>query len=278
MGEQSTDIDGLKMVYSVDGDESLPPLVMIHGWGSFKGVWQTTIPALKSKYRCIAVDLIGFGDSDIPPQVDVTIPTQAGRIVKLIDELGYDRVTLMGHSMGGQIALYLASQLISDRVDKLINVSGVSHAQLTPAAERELWVLKLAQTIPLMFTMTRLWCHTSLYARIYCSHWFYDSRAVDADFFREARYRIVQPDAHHAMYPSWEALTSCDLTAYLPQITAPTLTIFGKQDNVVPVEAGQIVNQHVPAHQLILIDECGHFPMYEQTEIYIDAIKGFLDI
>ena len=58
METHSLNIDGLNMVYSVDGDKSAPPLIMIHGWGSFKGVWRTTIPALKEHYRCIAVDLI----------------------------------------------------------------------------------------------------------------------------------------------------------------------------------------------------------------------------
>jgi len=278
METHSLNIDGLNMVYSVDGDKSAPPLIMIHGWGSFKGVWRTTIPALKEHYRCIAVDLIGCGESDIPRHANVTIPKQAERVKALVDSLGYDKVSIIGHSMGGQIALYLASQLIPDRIEKLVNVAGVAHAKLTKAAERDLSTIKLAQYIPAVFTSSRLWCHTRLYARLFCSHWLYDLDNPDVEFWREDRYSSLRPKSHRVMYSAWEAITACDLSDHLIKITAPTLTIFGKQDNVVPIESGYIADEHIPNHQLILIDKCGHFAMYEQTETYLSVLQAFLDV
>ena len=276
MTRHSLNIDGLNMVYSVDGDESAPPLIMIHGWGSFKGVWRTTIPALKDRYRCIAVDLIGFGDSDNPPHPNVTIPKQAERIKVLIDTLGYNKVSIIGHSMGGQIALYLASQLIPERIEKLVNVAGVAHAKLTQAAERDLSTIKLAQYIPALFISARLWCHTRLYARLFCSHWIYDLDNPDLKFWREDRYSSLRPKSHRSMYPAWEAITTCDLSDHLAKVTASSLTIFGKEDNVVPIESGYITDKHIPNHQIVLIDKCGHFSMYEQQKAYLSALQNFL--
>lgn len=276
MTQHTLEIDGLQMVYTDEGDKDAPPLFMIHGWGSFKGVWRTTSPTLKQHFRCIAVDLIGFGESDIPNQVDVTIPTQAKRIIALIDALGYEKVHLIGHSMGGQIAFYIASQLIPNRIEKLVNVSGCCHGKLTDSGEAQLWILKVGRLFPPYFAMARLWCHTKLYTRMYCSHWMYDIERVPHDTWRDDRASIVRPKSERSMYPAWEAITACDLTDSLPQITAPTLTIFGKQDDVVPIEAGQIAETQIPNHQMVWLDECGHFPMYEQTEHYLDALRAFL--
>ena len=68
-----------------------------------------------------------------------------------------------------------------------------------------------------------------------------------------------------------------DLTPHLPNITVPTLVIFGQQDATVRVSDGHLVNEHVPNSQLVLIDKCGHFPHYEHPAQYLAALEAFLN-
>jgi len=116
--------DGHQLVYAVAGNPENPPLFLIHGYLSSHHVWRQTIPVLQQRYYCIAVDLFGHGRSEIDPNGDYSIPAQGQRILALANELGYERFALMGHSMGGQIALYIASRLAPERWWMLLAWSG----------------------------------------------------------------------------------------------------------------------------------------------------------
>jgi pimeloyl-ACP methyl ester carboxylesterase len=85
-----------------------------------------------------------------------------------------------------------------------------------------------------------------------------------------------QPHGEQAAYQAGQAIHALDLTSALSQITAPTLAIFGQQDAVVPVSDGYLVQEHVSNGRLVLIEECGHFPMYEKPEPYLEAVQTFL--
>ena len=67
-----------------------------------------------------------------------------------------------------------------------------------------------------------------------------------------------------------------DLTSKLPDITAPALVVFGQQDATVRISDGHLVDEHVPDSRLVLIDQCGHFPHYEQPTTYLAALETFL--
>src|SRR5687768_5088272 len=81
-------IEGHQVITSISGDPNNPPIFLLHGWISHRGVWQQTMHALESKYYCIAPDLLGFGGSDKPAGADYSLPAQAQRILKLADQLG----------------------------------------------------------------------------------------------------------------------------------------------------------------------------------------------
>jgi 2-hydroxy-6-oxonona-2,4-dienedioate hydrolase len=97
----------------------------------------------------------------------------------------------------------------------------------------------------------------------------FDDWAVD-------RYMINHPGINISLYQSGLAMHHLNLKPYLDRIKIPVLVIFGQQDGTVPVSDGQLVAQRVPGSQIVLIDHCGHFPMYEQTQQYLDALLPFL--
>jgi pimeloyl-ACP methyl ester carboxylesterase len=71
-------------------------------------------------------------------------------------------------------------------------------------------------------------------------------------------------------------LNDTDLRSHLGNLTSPTLVIFGKQDGVVPVEQAYEFKEHSPSAQLVVFDDCGHFPMYENFDPYIASVENFL--
>jgi 2-hydroxymuconate-semialdehyde hydrolase len=95
--------DNHQLTYTTAGHADAPPLLLIHGWLSYRGVWQQTMEAFKDSHYCVAIDLLGFGNSDKPADADYSIAAQGQRVLQLANALGIDRFTLMGHSMGGQI-------------------------------------------------------------------------------------------------------------------------------------------------------------------------------
>ncbi|MFW5691408.1 MAG: alpha/beta fold hydrolase [Chloroflexota bacterium] len=273
--------EGHALVYVTAGAPENPPIIMIHGYTSSHQVWRTTIPHLQEQFYCVGVDLLGHGDSAIDPAADYSIPAQARRVLAAADALELDRFYLIGHSMGGQIALYITAVLAPQRVIRTISVSGVVTGKLTPAVERGVFrPLRLLYGTPLgrpaeayqrLFSTRFRWA-----ARRQFATWFYDFDALDFDWWLVDRKAANQPGMRHTWYYGMKAIEDTDLTSQLSSIPVPTLALFGAQDNVVPVSEGQLVRDCVPEGELVLIEACGHFPMYERQAAYIAAVRAFL--
>ena len=277
---QSITLDGHQLIYTTAGDPAAPLLLMLHGWMSYRGVWRQTIAALQDRYYCVAVDLLGCGDSDKPDEADYSLPAQGKRVLQLADALARGQFALIGHSMGGQIALCIASMLAPHRVERVISVSGVVAARLCPSVENVNYkFIALSRVFPQLFAVLR-WL--AQYRQVVCSPlsgfktWFYRTDAVPFEDWALDRDMAFQPQAARAAYRAGQAIHALDLTSQLGRITAPTLAIFGRQDAVVPVSDGQLVAQRVPHGRLTLINECGHFPMYEKTQQYLAVVQTFL--
>lgn len=271
-------LNGHKLVYTTAGQPGAPAVVMVHGWTSHHGVWQKTMQAFKNSHHCIALDLLGFGNSDKPKGGDYSIEAQGRRVLQLADRLELGTFTLIGHSMGGQIALCVASMLAPGRVAKLISVSGVVAAHLTPVAEREGFRdMRLGKLLPFYYTLGR-WAirKPSGARRSSFRNWFYNMDAIPYANWETDRQMTLQTSARFSNFEALKAIYSLDLTEHLHKIACPTLTIFGRQDAIVPVADGHLVEQHAPGSRLVLIDRCGHFPMYEQAQQYLDAVGAFL--
>jgi len=270
-------INGETLNYTTAGDPAAPLLLMVHGWGSFHGVWAGTMAALAESYYCVALDLLGFGYSDKPPHADYSIPAQAGRVLALAESLGHERFSVMGHSMGGQIAMYLAACLAGQRVEKLVDVAGVVAKPLTGYMENVISTAAfVGWLLPPTYALARRMVHNRLYARVQFSTWFHRLNALPFDAWALDRQMTVQDGMESSVYRAWQAIQNCDLTPHLPNIIAPTLVIFGRQDRAVQVAQGETAAKYIPHSQLKLIENCGHFPMYEQPSAFLGAVESFL--
>ena len=281
MPKNTFTVDKHQLHYITAGSPQNPPIIMIHGYTSSHQVWRTTIPALENDYFCIALDLLGHGESDLLSEGDYTIAAQGKRVLALADQLGLERFSLIGHSMGGQIAMYIAAVLAPQRVDKLVDVSGVVAAKLTPFVEATVFnpIKKLYGT-PLGYlaeTYNRLLSiRFKLAAQRQFASWWYDFNARDFDWWQVDRIYANRPGMRHVWFHGMNAIQGLDLTPHLPKIQARTLVIFGAEDNVVPVTDGHLVDTLVADSRLHLFEQCGHFPMYECEDRYIGVLCDFL--
>ena len=108
---------GISLAYEVSGVSSAPPMVLLHGLGDRAAKWRPVISTFAAYFRVFALDMRGHGDSDWPGIYSFQL--MCDDVVAVLDALGLGKVTLMGHSMGGAVALLVAMQH-PDRVERLI--------------------------------------------------------------------------------------------------------------------------------------------------------------
>jgi abhydrolase domain-containing protein 6 len=275
--EHTFTCDQDKLTYTTAGDPAAPPLVLLHGWLSYRGVWRLTMEAFKASHYCVAIDLLGFGNSDKPAGADYSIAAQGKRVLQLANALSFDRFALMGHSMGAQIALCVASTLAPARVVKLVSVAGVVAARVMPAVERvNFRAVEMGARVPQFYSLWRWLAQYRWFINASFQTWFHDLEAVPLADWAMDRYMVFQPGVHLSAHKAAQAIQALNLTSQLTKITAATLAIAGQQDAVVPVSDSHLIKQHVPNSLLALIDECGHFPMYEKPRQYLEALRAFM--
>ncbi|MGC1376840.1 MAG: alpha/beta hydrolase [Anaerolineales bacterium] len=265
-------MEGHQIIATLSGDPANPPIFLIHGWLSHRGVWENTIRALEGKYYCIAPDLLGFGASDKPANADYSLEAQAQRIFKLADQLGISRFSLIGHSMGGQIAMYIACNLAPQRVEKTVSVAGVVTGQLSDKTEKEVKRFPIARKWPVIYDISLSLVNFRPYVNWAFRSWFYDMKSMPLKAW-EADRRIAFNRACAIPYDeAGKAIHAVNLVKYLHKIKGPVLLIHGENDGAVPVEQAVLAQDTIPNNQLALIKKCGHFPMYEKSAHYLKAL------
>lgn len=270
-------LDNAKLVYECSGAPKNPPVIMLHGWMSHRGVWNSSVAALKERYYCVQVDLLGFGASDKPQTGDYSIAAQGKRVLALADALGFGRFTLMGHSMGGQISMNIAARLAPERIEKLVNVDGVVTGQLAASIQNTTYrFAAVGKVFPPIYSFWRFLLQSDWAVRQTFKDWFYRMDCMPREQWAIDRDLAFRPEMNMSVYQAGQAIRNLDLTPHLAKITTPTLTIFGRQDAVVPVGDGILAGQRIPNGRLVWIDDCGHFPMYEKPKAYWEAVSDFL--
>ena len=268
-------VDGQKITYRTAGDPSNPPIVMVHGWLSHSRVWRLQMEQLQATHFCIAIDLLGFGDSDSQRSSDYSIEAQGRRVLAVADALNLDKFALMGHSMGGQIAIFIAAVLAPERITHLIDVSGVVSGALAwwpkYISKNQMW---LGQVAPFLVPPTVWLFRVPWVSKVAFGSWFHI--APPFEVWAEDRERAMQPGTIPSGYPAVRAIMTTDTTAHLAKITCPALVIFGRHDRVVPPVEGERAAAGIPGARLRWFDDCGHFPQLEQPVAFNQAVTEFL--
>lgn len=241
-------IDGRAVAYDDrDGEGGSTPLVFLHMFGGSSRSWGAVLDRLAPGRRCIAVDIPGFGASDpVPP--DVSVEGQAETIERLLDGLGVGRHGLVGHSMGGKLALIMAAR----RPERIASLALVAASPPGPEPGDDAERGRLLADHGDRPAMERL--VTSL---------------VERPLAPEMRSQLID-DHLRASQEGWrwwlERGAQEDLSVRAKDVRAPSLIVSGACDPVFPADVHDALALSVPRSQRARIAEAGHLLPLEAPE------------
>ncbi len=242
------------------------PVILLHGWINSWDVWRDPMIALANtkRYRVHALDFWGFGDSaqgkNSSPSA-FEIDSYVEMVRQFMDSLGMDEAPVLGHSMGGTVALQMAltypervkqvavvgSPIKGDSLNPLLQLAGYGH------------IAHLIWHYPFLLRTTM----QVVLAR--------DSRRVRTMIFRD-----VQRTTIESFFRSIGDLRETDLTAELEQLSMPTMGIFGAKDNIVSPKNGNVLQERVPNADVVWLDKSRHFPMIDEPARFLSLLNEFL--
>ncbi len=250
-----------------------PPVVLLHGLGATKVSFLPTVGALAERHRVIAIDLPGFGDSVKPLAAPYDAPFFARSVVGLLDSLGLERASLIGNSMGGRVALEVGLSH-PERVNRLVlltpAVAWLRQRQFAPLlrlVRPELGLLQLAPR-PVVEPIVRRMIPGAEHG--------WTAAGVD-EFLRS----YLEPRGRAAFYAAARSIYLDEphgpdgFWTRLAGLQAPSLFVWGRQDQIVPAAFARHVRAALPAARQLELD-CGHVPQIERPTVVHDAIARFL--
>ena len=234
------ELDSEPVPYLVGGTG--PALILIHGLAGSLEWWRYNADEFADQFTVYMFDLPGFGRLGHLPAAG-SMPYYTDWVSRFIDAIGIDDAHVLGHSMGGHIAVRLAAGS-PERVDRLILVSP---AGVLPDAQLDhyiLPVLKLLRELPPRLLPLAL----------------RDIRRADL----------------RTTWRSGQDLIENDVLPLLPRIQAPVLIIWGEGDDITPFELSETFLEHLPDARLVRLPEAGHLPMVDSAEQFNQAVLSFL--
>lgn len=267
---------GLTIVHTAMGDGS--PVVFIHGLGSYIPAWNKNLLPLSKHFRCIAIDLPGYGKSSKSLHPG-TMDYYAEVVIKLMDKLGINKFNICGHSMGGVIAFKLAIEF-PERVDKLF-LSAPGGAE-TYSEDEKLLVENFIST-ERMINNDDKQIRNNVMVNF---HHF----PLDAQFMISDRIAIRKagefPLHAEIIARSASGVINSDVPFRLSGVKSKTMIIFGDNDKMIP---NRFVHPELTPQKMIdtfkrniqsvnikIYPECGHFPQFEHPEIFNRDLIEFI--
>jgi pimeloyl-ACP methyl ester carboxylesterase len=242
--------------YFVGGEG--PPLVLVHGVAMRAEDWAPLLRALKRRHRVYAPDLLGYGESDKPRDADYSVATQAEIVRGFLDAMHLEKPDVAGVSMGGWVALKLASEH-PHRVQRLVLLSSAGlgfESTLKETSFSATTVEEQRASFALQTERARLL-----------------PEFVIRDFLRRSRDKawIVRASMR-------SMLTRRDLLldGKLQRVRMPVLIVSGTADLIVPYDVAVRLQREMPHARLVPLDDCGHLAAFECSDDALRAMRDFL--
>ena len=254
-----TTIDGIKINYDIKGEGA--PVLLLHGWGANITLFNGLMTLISKKYKAIALDMPGFGESSEPSE-PWSVDNYVNFVLKFIDFLGIDNeLILLGHSFGGRVIIKMMSKAnLPFKVSKII---------LTGSAGIKPKKTFMQKSKLLAYKMTK--------GVLNCA----PIKKAFPDALENLRKKNGSADYNSAsptMRATLVKVVNEDLTFFLPEIKAPTLLIWGKNDTATPISDGELMEKLIKDSGLVKIDGAGHYSFLEQPFIFHKVTASFLDI
>ncbi|MBM3905007.1 MAG: alpha/beta hydrolase [Thaumarchaeota archaeon] len=260
MQEASVTVDGSRIRYLKAGSGK-KNLLLIHGLGASAERWEFVIPSFSKHFTVYVPDLIGFGLSD-KPNVDYTAEFFANFISSFMREINIKKATVIGSSLGGQIAVEYTT-LNQQNVEKLILVSPAgAMKQSTPALDAYI----MAALYPDQDT-----------AKNAFSMMTGNNKEVNQTTVDGFVQRMLMPNAKYAFMSTILGLkNSPEISTKLEVLEIPTLVIWGELDPVIPIKYAEYFVQKIRDCRFYRMENCGHTPYVESPKEFVKIVLDFI--
>lgn len=253
-----------------------PPVIFVHGLSGSWQNWLENLLPLAHDHRVIAVDLPGFGCSEMP-EARVTISSWARWLDRLCDRLEIEAATFVGNSMGGFICADLAIQM-PWRVERLALVTAAGLTVEHQRRERVLRLLEVGENL-LQVLLARGFASSQALARrprgrralmwVVAAH----PERLSAELVCEQLHGVGPP----GFVPALDVLTSYPIRERLAEISASTPIVWGERDRLVPLRDAYEFERLIPRSRLVVYEDAGHVPMRECPERFNRDLREFID-
>ncbi|HWG09304.1 MAG TPA: alpha/beta fold hydrolase [Solirubrobacteraceae bacterium] len=273
--EWQIELHGRRVIYRVAG--SGPPIVLIHGMLNSSSHWRAVALSLANEYTVIAPDLIGHGDS-AAPRGDYSLGAHAASIRDLLAAIGIDRASIVGHSLGGGVAMQFFYQF-PQRVERLVLVSSGGLGREVKPTLRTAALPGISALLALTIRPRLLGALAGTGARM-------RTRGMESGVYLQAVARAMRPlqnaDARGAFLHTLRAVidihgqrVSATDRLYLLE-SLPTMIVWGERDNTIPLAHGRSAHEAIPHSWFRTLPAAAHFPHLDDPDGLSDVLREFM--
>jgi pimeloyl-ACP methyl ester carboxylesterase len=269
-------LHGQKIRYCSAGDEG-PVVVLIHGIAGTAATWESVLPGLGERHTVIAPDLLGHGQSG-KLGGDYSLGAYACAVRDLLFALGHPRATIVGHSLGGGVAMQFGYQF-PEMIERLVLVSSGGLGRELHVMLRSAALPGAEYFLPLLFktglpsTGTKI---AGLISRI-------GFRAgPDLEEIGRSFASLGDTDARQSFIHTVRGLIDpggqrVDASARLYLATElPILIVWGAHDTLIPIKHGEAAHRRAPRSRLVVFEQAGHFPHVTEPQRFVEVVESFI--
>jgi len=263
---RNVEVDGVRLHYVEEG--SGPTLLLLHGLNGSTFGFRLLMPLLAPRFRTIALDLMGFGYSERPQHRDYSLGAQARLVAGFLDVLNIPKASVLGHSLGGAVAMHLALES-PERVDRLILVSSATDRETRRGIRSSRLVRPMLPVVAAFTVQNQRFRRMSL--RSACYDPAFMTPEIIEGYVAPTRVR-GHLRALGAMMVDRRKDPPLDPSA----ITQPTLIVWGAADRWLPASHGERLRALIPDSRMTVIGKAGHLVLEEQPEESARVLVDFL--
>lgn len=246
------------------------PVLFLHGWLNSWQLWRETIERVGVGYRTYSLDFWGFGESRAAGSreemiQEFSVDAFVEMVGQFMDKLGIPKAAVIGHSMGGTVALSCAMRY----PDRIVKAAAIG----SPVNGESLYLLLKLGGIPAVATLG--FTFMPILRNIIGTYVYFsakDGRTVRKMFLHDFSQTTMQ-----SFFQSINTLRYTNLSDRIMTIQQPLLGIYGKKDIIVSHKQNKLMSQLVPHARVELYNDAGHFPMLDTPERFINDILTFLE-
>ncbi|MXS85949.1 alpha/beta fold hydrolase [Nitrosomonas sp. HPC101] len=253
------------------------PVLLIHGFGASSYSWRYVIEPLAQQYRVITLDLKGFGDSPKPRDDAYSVYEQARLVRNFILENNLKRLHIVGHSYGGGVALVTSIYLSASHPGlqkSLVLIDSMAYPQALPD------FIKILAT-PVLGPLVTYGLPDAFQVKNLLQKVYFDDALIPQDAIDHYATDLGKPGAKYALLATARQILPPDLQQFVKnyaRLAVPTLIVWGKEDEIVPLAIGKRLHDTLPNSELVILDAVGHAVQEEKPSLLLPYLLHFLAI